>query len=120
MATKKQSPHESAKSATLREPVVQAASDLPMFSTGAEPVIYAGAVQVITSTFDFCLLLSQFEMTDSGARMKRVGTIFLTPGHAKVLSEVLVQQVALYEAQFGAMAKLPMPAMVTPPPRSRK
>jgi len=81
------------------EAVVQAFSANP-----DAPAIYASSIAILASPIDIVLLIGQLETTPEGAKMKKVATIFFSPGHAKQLARLLTQKVAEHEAQVGEIS----------------
>lgn len=104
MPNKKPAAKKKTVSAAIRgsaniEAVIQAFSANP-----DAPAIYASSIAILASPIDIVLVLGQLETTPDGANMKKVATVFFSPGHAKQLAILLAQKVAEHEAQFGEIS----------------
>jgi hypothetical protein len=69
------------------------------------PAFYANSVQVLVSLFDFTLIIGQAGFGPDGEpEMREVAKLNLSPQHAKALTVMLANRVAVYESQFGTIA----------------
>lgn len=58
---------------------------------------YSNGVQVLMGQFDFSFLFSQ----NSPHENQKLGEILMSPEHAKVFSNILVNNINQYESMFG-------------------
>ena len=72
--------------------------------------LYANDTQVQTSPWDFRLIFGQISTAPTRERktivINQVGEVRMSPQHVKTLVQVLLQQLAGYEARFG---RIPQP-----------
>ena len=68
------------------------------------PSIHASSVVLLGSPVDFALIVAQLDTTSEGVKMKKVATLFFSPGHLKQLAQILTTRISEYEAQFGPVA----------------
>jgi hypothetical protein len=91
----------------MNQPLTIDAAELATVHDSDAPRIYAGTMQVLSSFFEFVLILGQLEaglrLGEGGTqpRIREVGQIYLSPQHAKAVAQVLAQKVNEYEAQYG-------------------
>lgn len=74
--------------------------------------LYASTARVLSSPFEFLIALGQIEPgigPKLNPRLKEIGTLYLTPTHAKALTMILMRKVAEYEIEYG---RIPMPPEV--------
>lgn len=67
---------------------------------GPIPFLYTNGMNVTFGPFDFWFSVN---MTPPGAGRTPVGQVAMSAQHAKLLSELLTQKVAEYEASFGPL-----------------
>ncbi len=81
-------------------------SDMPVrvkVQDSASQVIYTDAVLINGNPLGFVLNFGQWAPEDPG--LVRIYTrVGMSPNHMKLLSQLLVQNVAAYEARFGEVA----------------
>jgi hypothetical protein len=81
-------------------------SDMPVrvkVQESANQVIYTDAVLINGNPLGFVLNFGQWAPEDPG--LVRIYTrVGMSPNHMKLLSQLLVQNVAAYEARFGEVA----------------
>lgn len=64
--------------------------------------VYCNGIQVAASPFDFTLILNN----NSPLGEKFIGEIKMSPEHAKVFANILMENVRNYEEMFGAIPQL--------------
>ena len=90
------------------------ATVMPTLRLTPAPRIYANSVQLKTSLFDVSMELGIIaEITKDGVVADHVGTIIMSPQHAKALNDLLTARLADYEERFGKLPQLPVSE---PPP----
>lgn len=69
------------------------------------PKFYSNAIRISQSLYDFQIVFGHGVVDDTGEQAVQLvetrAIIHLSPAHCKVLSEILAQQVAAYEKNFG-------------------
>jgi len=77
---------------------------------------HASGVAVFASPTDLALVIGQMELTETGTTLKKVVTVYFSPGHAKQLALILAQRINEHEAQFGEISpKLFAQMKISPP-----
>ena len=67
--------------------------ELEFVSDPNAPAIYTDSVRVLSSLFDFTILLNRLELGPKGEpRMKQVGTLYMSPQHARAFVAVLAMK----------------------------
>jgi hypothetical protein len=79
-----------------------AVADLETYRAEDAVRLYAGSVRIISSFFEFILVLGQLDVGVKGpGRIREVGSLYLSPQHAKAVSVLLNEKIAEYEGTYG-------------------
>ena len=79
------------------------------------PVVYTNTARVWSSFFDFRIVFSEARQTGPAEVTTTAHVaVVMSPEHAKALAEALNKTIEQYEAQFGKLRPVPMPASATP------
>ena len=98
----------------IGEPETRSVQAKPI--TRPTPIIYANQVQLATTPWDIQMIFSQLRETRvSEAVTEELVTVVMSPVHAKVMAQILSNQVVQYEAQFGIIN-----LNLQPPPEQEK
>jgi Protein of unknown function (DUF3467) len=73
------------------------------------PILYANQVYMASTPWDIQMIFGRIQGLGVGkAETEQLVNIVMSPAHAKVMSQILSRQVAIYEAQYGPIVvKLP-------------
>lgn len=87
--------------------------EVPPYIVNPEaPAYFVNSVRILSSIFDFTVLFFQLKMisTEEGdqGQLREVAKIYLSPQHAKAISELLSRKVSEYEEQFGPIPTGPI------------
>ena len=80
-------------------------------SVGEVPSNYANNTQLTVSAYDFKFTFGQIvESTTDGVLVEPKTVVFMSPQHAKAISELLVNHIKIYEEMSGHHISDPLPS----------
>ena len=76
----------------------------PEESKRSMPAIYANQIQVGFTPWDIQMMFRNVYIVDTGkTTIENVATIIMSPQHAKVMTQILIQHIMDYERQHGVI-----------------
>lgn len=78
------------------------------------PTFYTNSVDIMMSIYDLTFIVGQIaNVLDDRITIDQIARITMSPQHAKVLSRLLTERVALYESVWGPLPEPPLASIAS-------